>query len=73
MVYFHRTSNSPYACEVKSISIDKTANAVKLVPKEWITKEQNDVTKEFIEYALPLIQGETEITYENGVPKYTVR
>ncbi len=73
MVYFSRTSDSPYACEIKSISIDKTANAVKLVPKEWITKEQNDVTKEFIEYALPLIQGETEITYENGVPKYTVR
>lgn len=73
MVYFERTSNSPYRCEIKSISIDKTANAVKLVPKEWINKEQNNVTKEFIEYALPLIMGETEITYCNGVPKYIVR
>lgn len=73
MMYYKRISNSPYSCEIKTIDIDITANTVKLFPKEWITKEQNDVTTEFIEYALPLIEGETEITYQNGVPKYIVR
>ena len=36
---------------------------------EYINEEQNNVTDKFIEYALPLIQGEVYIPYENGLPK----
>lgn len=30
----------------------------------------NDVTEEMVAYLLPLIQGETSISYENGLPNY---
>ena len=49
--------------------IDNVAKLVKEVPCEYINEEQNNVTDKFIEYALPLIQGEVYIPYENGLPK----
>ena len=30
----------------------------------------NDVTEKMMEYLKPLIHGETEIIYENGIPKH---
>lgn len=44
----------------------------KTVPVEWITEEGNDITDELVEYLTPLIQGEVEIPYENGIPKHFV-
>ena len=40
------------------------------IPIQWINKKHNDITKELYEYLYPLIQGEVNITYENGVPCY---
>ena len=37
---------------------------------EWIVPEGNNVTQDFIDYALPLIQGVPEIPLENGLPRY---
>ena len=50
--------------------INKVANKEKKIPDEWITKENNDVTEEMIQYLKPLIYGETVPQYENGLPKY---
>ena len=33
----------------------------------------NDITDDFLAYALPLIQGEPTRVMENGVPKYLYR
>ena len=44
------------------------ANAEKKVPREWINEAGDNVNEKFIEYALPLIQGETQLTYANGLP-----
>ena len=46
------------------------ANFEKKVPLEWINEAGNDVTQEFIDYALPLIQGETPMEKENGLPRF---
>ncbi len=59
---------SGYEIKIDFVNIDKIANKVKKVPLHWITKEGNDVTKEFVEYALPLIQGEAPVNYKNGIP-----
>ena len=51
--------------EIKNI-----ANEAKSVPAEWINAAGNDVTQELIDYLTPLIQGESNVTYENGLPVY---
>ena len=45
------------------------ANHEKVVPMEWITPEGNDVTEEMMAYLRPLIMGQVNIKYENGIPK----
>ena len=70
MVALKRTSNVPYACETELLPLEKCANYEKKVPLEWINAEGNGVTQEFIDYALPLIQGETKMTKENGLPHF---
>ena len=40
------------------------------MPLEWITPEKNNVTKEFIDYALPLIQGEPKLPKVDSLPRF---
>lgn len=61
---------TPYAIKYKSAPIKGIANEAKSVPREWINEAGNDVTGDMISYLLPLIQGEAETTYVNGIPSY---
>ena len=54
----------------RCIEDGKYANFEKKVPLEWINAEHNGVTQAFIDYALPLIQGETQMRKENGLPRF---
>lgn len=56
--------------EPGTVSLSKVANYTKPFPKEWIDVENRWVTKDAIEYMLPLIQGNVDVPYENGLPKY---
>ena len=71
MVGFRRdTKYGIYKCTPILVDLKDVANAEKVVPREWINEEGNNVTDEFIEYVVPLIQGELETPYEHGMPKY---
>ena len=71
MVAFERgTVNGRYACKTKLLPLTEVANAEKKVPQEWINAEGNGVTHDFIDYALPLIQGETKLEKEDGLPRF---
>lgn len=72
MMAYVRTSNSPYTLDFEALDVNNIANAEKVIPKEWINSEENDVTQDFIDYAYPLIQGEVTVPYENGLPKHLV-
>lgn len=61
--------NGKYEIEYKLVDVASVANFVKQFPKEWIING-NDISNEFIKYSLPLIQGEIEMTYENGLPVF---
>ncbi len=61
---------SDYKCEIELLPLEMVANYEKKVPIEWINSEGNNVTKEFIDYVLPLIQGETELPKVNGLPRF---
>ncbi len=68
MMIFRRISNNPYRVEIVTSSVDGVANKEKLFPAEWINAEGNNVTVDALNYFLPLIQGESEIEYRNGIP-----
>lgn len=70
MVAFEREECSEYKCKTKLIKLDDVANTEKKFPKEWINKEENGVTEDFIKYALPLIQGESAPPKEDGLPRF---
>jgi len=70
MMVFNRISNDPYTIECDYKDVSDIANLEQRIPVEWINKEHNDITQELYDYLYPLIQGETAITYENGVPQY---
>ena len=70
MASIKRKCDNPYSIEYTSVPIDKIANKEKVVPTEYINSDGNDVTKKMIEYLKPLIKGEINIQYENGIPKH---
>ncbi len=70
MVTLERTSNSPYTVAYSSAEIKNIANEAKSVPREWINEAGNDVLPAMLEYLAPLILGEPDITYQNGLPVY---
>lgn len=72
MVAFDCTrSANGYHCDTKLVNLTEVANLEKKVPREWINERGNGVTKEFIDYVLPLIQGEVTRPLENGLPRFT--
>jgi len=59
-----------YKCEYVLVPLADVANHEKKVPLDWITKDLNNVNKKFIDYAMPLIQGEPNLVRENSLPRY---
>ncbi|OLR60245.1 6-phosphofructokinase [Anaerostipes sp. 494a] len=72
MSAIERVSNDPYQVKIKLADLSKIANFEKTVPEEWITEDGKDIKEELIEYLKPLIHGEVNIPYENGVPKHFI-
>ena len=70
MVGFECDRTNGYVCRAKLFNLSDVANFEKKFPKEWITAEGNNVTEDFAKYALPLIQGETKLEKEDGLPRF---
>lgn len=71
MVAFHCSRDGgEYRCETVLEPLDIVANFEKKVPREWINKEGNGIEKAFIDYALPLIQGELTVPRQNALPRF---
>lgn len=71
MVGFERTyENGQYVCKTKLLPLTDVANTEKKVPIEWINAAHNNVEKPFIDYVLPLIQGEPKLPKEDSLPRF---
>ncbi len=72
MVGFERSydESGNYVCNIKLFDLVAVANREKKIPREWINTEGNGVTKEYLDYVMPLIQGVPETTLINGMPRY---
>jgi len=72
MIAFTREGGGgTYRCGITYEPLSVCANAERKVPREWITESGTFVTQEFIDYALPLIQGENSRKIENGLPRFS--
>ncbi len=72
MMTYVRASSDPYKVECSSEDIQKIANMVREVPREFINERGNNVTDECLKYIAPLTYGEPNIEYENGLPVHFV-
>ena len=59
------TSARPSCCTLTDV-----ANTEKKVPLEWINEAHNGVNQPFIDYALPLIQGEPKLPKVDSLPRF---
>ena len=73
MTSLRRISNDPYKVEYITVPVSEVANKEKTIPREWINEAGNDVTQELVDYLKPLIYGEVNVAYKDGIPNYCFR
>ena len=73
MITLNRNGDDPYQCGTSAYDIHAIANGERPVPAEWITEDGCDVNEGYINYARPLIMGELQPLFVNGVPRHLVR
>ncbi len=71
MVGFEREMvDGKYKCNIKLFDLNIVANTEKKVPLEWLNETKDGLNQGFIDYALPLIQGETQMVKEDSLPRF---
>ena len=67
MITIVRKSSKPYKYELGTANLMDVANYEKKMPRSMMNEKGNFITQEYIDYALPLIQGELENRFVNGI------
>lgn len=67
MVAFDRDEKE-YAIKTSFVNLGDVANYERKISLAWINEKGNGLKREFIDYALPLIQGETGMIKEDSLP-----
>lgn len=73
MMCYKRVSDKPYRIDITCMDIDSIANSEKKIPREFISESGNDVTQALVDYIYPLIQGENDVEYKDGLPIHLIR
>lgn len=73
MAGFSRISDNPYKSRIVFEDVCKIANIEKLVPGYMIGEDGMSVTDKFIEYGRPLIEGEPDLIYKEGIIDFEIR
>ena len=72
MMTIERLKSDKYGVYFATADIRNIANEVKSVPRDYINEQGNGISAKGLEYLAPLIVGELEIEYENGMPKHII-
>jgi 6-phosphofructokinase 1 len=70
MVIITRSEKENYGVKTLLAPLSEIANGVKAFPDKWIGEDRMSIHPDFVRYALPLIQGELQLPYEQGLPRY---
>lgn len=71
MIAIKRVSTNPYKSELVPVDISKIANVERKIPTSMM-KDDTRMDQSFRDYCLPLINGEIEVKFENGIIKTCV-
>ena len=72
MMTFVRECGEPYRVSIGTADISGIANAIRIVPDEFINERANGITEAGIRYLAPLTYGEAYPEYEAGLPKHII-
>ena len=68
--YERRYENDKYVCDIKLFDLSDVANTEKKFPMEWINETGDGIRKEYLDYVMPLIQGEPATPRKDSLPVY---
>ncbi len=72
MMTIDRQNGNEYSIKIGMADISTIANGVKSVPERYINERGNGITEECLEYLRPLILGEPNISFKNGMPMHFI-
>ena len=72
MIFIDSVSDDPYMAKTGIYDVHRIANEEKVVPRNWMNKDASYVTKDFVDYISPLIQGDYQPIMVNGLPRHLV-
>jgi len=70
MLTINRSHSEQYEWDIGTTPLASVANIEKIMPPEFITEDGFNVTPACIDYLKPLINGQANQPYEDGLPKY---
>ena len=72
MVVIKRGTDSKgnYKGKIGKVALKLAANTEQKIPKEWIINNGTMLSQAYIDYALPLIQGDCKAPLEDGLPRF---
>ena len=68
MPIIKRISDKPYKWNIGIAPLKNVANVEKTIPKKFISKSGFEISLEGKKYLRPLIKGEADVKYVNGIP-----
>ena len=68
--YERRYDDGKYVCDIKLFDLSDVANTEKKFPMEWINETGDGIKKEYLDYVMPLIQGEPATPRKDSLPVY---
>jgi len=70
MVTLERESAASYQCKTGLAPLLEVASGERPMPREFFNDTGFYPSEAFLDYARPLIRGEVEVPFENGLPRY---
>lgn len=70
MVTLQRVEGAEYKFETGLADLKEIANQVKAFPLQWVNEDGVSLNYQFHKYAMPLINGEVQMPWENGLPNF---
>lgn len=70
MVTLMRSEGAEYKSETGLTDLKEIANQVKTFPLQWVNEDGVSLNYQFHKYAMPLIAGEVQLPWENGLPNF---
>lgn len=70
MISIQRTADHPYRWTLGQVPLSRVANREHMLPRSFISRDGFGITARARTYLQPLIRGEAELKFSNGLPAY---